>query len=334
MYKTGGLEVTPDESADVIRIDDIDYIVSDKFKALLRDSFVNWGTFLEIYKKSIPDSVLFDQVIKLLDVKETENLRDVMLPLVKKIYSLPAESHMASMLKQFMLYEPVSIALHAVFTTIKTHYESLVEKFIIARNRYITFNKLRDKPNDLDELIKYWADLNNQYDLDTSSLLLLFINPPKGLKSQLHFSVSGTPSKAIEAFKSAVKKFKYAGFCPKVPQERVAKLLEFPVTEVVAAIKSLDPSAKFPNYAKLEKIIEERLQTAPKKPVIEDKYTRESPPADIKDKIELVKWYVDEILSLRKSLLPYGKAYEEYYFNHAKILVELNDIIKAELNKG
>jgi hypothetical protein len=71
MYKTGGLETTPDTASDILRVDDIDYVVSNKFKTLLRDSFVNWGTFLEIYKKSIPDSVLFEQVVKLLDVEET-----------------------------------------------------------------------------------------------------------------------------------------------------------------------------------------------------------------------------------------------------------------------
>lgn len=330
MYKTGGLEITSDKS-DVLRVDGVDYIVSDKFKSLLRNSFVDWGTFLEIYNKTISDSVLFEQVVKLLDVKDTENLRDVMLPLVKKIYSLPAEAHMASMLKQFMLYEPVSIALHAVFTTIKIHYESLIEKFIIARNRYITFKNLKDKPNDINELLKYWTDLNNQYDLDTTSLILLFVSPPKGLKSQMHFKVHGAPSKIVETFKAALKKFKYPGFCPKVPQERLAGLISFPVVEAIAAIKSLDPDAKFPDYTNLEKIMKEKISTVSPKPIVKDTYTRSKPPADIKDKLELVKWYVEEILALRKSLLKYGKAYEEYYSNHAKILIELNDILRRAL---
>lgn len=331
MYKTGGLETTPDTASDILRVDDIDYVVSNKFKTLLRDSFVNWGTFLEIYKKSIPDSVLFEQVVKLLDVKETENLRDVMLPLVKKIYHLPAESHMACMLKQFMLYEPVSIALHAIYTTIKSHYEELIEKFINTRNKYITDHKLRDSLNNLEELTKYWADLNNQYDLDTSSLLLLFMNPPKGLKNQMHFKVKGAPSKPIEAFKNALKKFKYPGFCPKVPQERIAQLLNFPVVECTKAILSMDPNAKFPNYEKLEAAMSKLISSAPEPPAVKDTYTRNTPPKNLTEKIELVKWYVDEILALRKSLLPYGKAYEEYYFNHAKILLEVNELVKKEL---
>lgn len=331
MYKTGGLETTPDKPSDILRVDDVDYIVSDKFKTLLRDSFVDWGTFLDIYKKNISDSIMFEQVIKLLDVKETENLRDVMIPLVKKIYNLPAESHMSCMLKQFMLYEPVSIALHAVFTTIKLHYEYLIETFIKARNTYITTNKTKDKLNDLDTLMKFWADLNNQYDLDTSSLLLLFINPPKGLKNELHYKLKGTHEKTMESLKSAMKKFRYPGFCPKVPQERLAKLLEFPVIEITKAIKALDPDAKFPNYEFLEKTIRDKLSNVVAKPVVKDTYERKTPPKDL-GKIDLVRWYVDEILSLRKSLLPYGKAYEEYYSNHAKILTEINDIIKAEFN--
>lgn len=333
MYKTGGLEIAPDTESDILQVDGIDYVVSNKFKTLLRDSFVNWGTFLEIYKKSLPEGVLFEQVVKLLDVKDTENLRDMMVPLVKKIYHLPAEAHMACMLKQFMLYEPVSIALHAIFTTIRTHYEELVEQFIETRNKYIKEHKLKDKLNNLSELNKYWADVNNQHDLESSSLTLLFINPPKGLKNQINFKVKGAPSKPIETFRASLKKFKYPGFCPKVPQERIGQLLNFPIVELTIAIKSMDPDAKFPNYRKLEHDIQKLLAGVPQPPVIKDDIERKDPPKSLTEKIELIKWYVDEILALRKHLLPYGKAYEEYYFNHSKILLEINELIKKEFDK-
>jgi hypothetical protein len=329
MYKTGGLEVDASQPSEILQADNVDYVVSDKFKMMLRDSFIDWGTFLETYSANMSDSIMFDQVMKLLNVKDNENLRDVMLPLVKKIYHLPAESHMSCMLKQFMVYEPVSIAIHTVFTTIRRHYEELVERFLIARNRFITNENTRDKPNDIDSLNKYWADLNEQYELDTSSLTLLFLNPPKGLKSNVHYGVSGLK---FDALKAAIKKFKYPGFCPKVPHERLKALLQFPVNEFVDAIKRLDSGAKFPNYNNLEKQMTKLLSKAPKKPTVVDNYKRLSPDKSITEKIELVKWYVDEILNLRKTLLSYGKAYEEYYVAHAKTLLDVNEAIKEEFN--
>jgi hypothetical protein len=328
MYKTGGLEITDDESVKM-SVEGVDYIVSDKFKTMLRDSFIDWGTFLEIYHDNMNDSTMFEQIVKLLNIKDNGNLIDIMLPLIKKIYELPAKSHMASMLKQFMIYEPVSISMYALFTTIKNHYEDLVKRYLVARNRYIIDNSLDDPLNDIEELIKYWNDLNDQYNLESSSVVLLFINPPSGLESKLHISIKSVPETGN--LLNAIRKYRYAGFCPKVPHERLKSLLTFPIKEIVATIKKLDKGAIFPNYEKLEKMFADRLKSAPDKPVVPDEYKRQVPPTNI-DKLDLVKWYVDEILNLRKSLLKYGKDFENYYIAHARLLNELADMAKKELN--
>jgi hypothetical protein len=327
MYKTGGLEPSEDKP-ETLSIEGINYVVSDKFKTMLRDSFIDWGTFLEIYKANMNDSTMFDQIIKLLNVKDNENLRDTMLPLVKKIYQLPASAHMICMVKQFMIYEPVSMAAHALFTAIKKHFEEIVERYIAARNKYINLQDTKDKVNDINELVKYWSEMNISYNLDTSSVILLFINPPQGIKSELHIKIKGIPESSM--LKRAIKHFHYPGFCPKVPHKRLAGLLTFPVNEFIKTIKKIDPEAKFPNYTLLEKRTKEILHTLGDKPEIPDDYKRQQPPKDITEKIELIKWYVDEILNLRKSLLKYGREYEKYYANHAKILTDLTDIIKTE----
>jgi hypothetical protein len=328
MYRTGGLEPV-DHELKTMSVDGVEYIVSDKFKTMLRDSFIDWGTFLEVYHDNLTYANLFDQMVRLLNIKENENLRDVMVPLVKKIYHLPAKAHMACMLKQFMIYEPVSVAIHSLFTTIKIHYESVVDQFLLTRNRYILQHETKDALNDLEELKKYWEDLNLQYNLETSSIKLLFLNPPKGLKSKLNFNVSGM-EQHIAKLRDAVKHFKYAGFCPKVPYVRLKALLGFPINQFIAAIKAMDPAAKFPDYKSVEKLIAKAIVDMPAKPAVPDDVKRESPPPGLTDKLELGKWYINAILDLRKDLLKYGNAFEDYYSEQAKILININEIVKKE----
>ena len=328
MYKTGGLEPSTN-AAKVLEIDGIKYIVSEKFRTMLRDSFIDWGTFLEIYNNNLDYATMFDQMVKLLNIKENENLREFMIPLVKTIYHLPAQAHIICMLKQFMIYEPMSIAVHGLFTTIKLHYEYIVETFINVRNQYISTHNSTQKLNDLSMLKKYWEDMDLQYSLESSSIILLFLNPPEKLKSKIVFDVIGH-SDIISKLKNKVKKFHYLGFCPNVPNIRLNALLEFPVNEFITVIKTLDPDIKFPDYAKLELEVTTELKKMPSFPTIIDDIPRLEPPKELTDNIELAKWYIDAILDLRKNLLKYGTLYEEYYVTQAKIFISITDKIKKE----
>ncbi len=329
MYRTGGLEIN-DAHHKTMEVDGVNYVVSEKFRTMLRDSFIDWGTFLEVYHNNLNYTLMFDQMVKLLNIKENENLREFMIPLIKKIYHLPASAHMACMLKQFMIYEPVSVAIHSLFTTIKLHYEYIIEMFLQARNQYILERETKDKTNDIQDLKKYWEDMNQQYSLESSSTVLLFLNPPNGLKSKLNFNVAGK-EEVIAPLRDAVKKFHYLGFCPKVPQVRLKALLDFPVNEFVTAIKAFAPDSKFPNYSILESNIAQELKKMPELPQIPDNIARKDPPAALlNDKLALAKWYVDAILDLRKELISYGTLYEEYYVAQAKIFININDRIKKE----
>ena len=328
LYKTGGLE--PQDSGKTMSVDGVNYVVSDKLRMMLRDSFIDWGTFLEVYHDNLDYVTLFDQMIRLLNIKENENLRESLIPLIKNIYKLPADAHMACMLKQFMVYEPVSVAIHSLFTTIKLFFEHIVEQYIIARNRYIELNNTKDKLNDLDKLKSYWVSLDNQYNLESSSIILLFLNPPNGIKSNMHFTVKGVIS--TKTVKSKITKFKYPGFCPKVAHVRLRKLLEFPINEFIKAIKDLDNTIPFPDFKKIENIISTNIKNLPSIVHIKDEIKRETPPAELKtDNIELAKWYVNAILELRKDLMTYGTKYEEYYIEKARVFININDEIKKEL---
>lgn len=344
-YLIGGLE--PDGSErEKLNIDGTEYVLTDKFKTMLRDSFIDWGTFLEVYHDNLDYEIMFDQVSKLLNIKENENLRDVMLPLVKKIYYLPADAHIACLMKQFMIYEPMSIAIHSLFNTIKHHFEFIVEKFIMARNMYIEQHNLKVKINDWDKLINQWNDANVQYKLESSSIILLFLNPPKAMKSGIHYKIPGKES-LIDELKVEIEKFHYQGFCLNVPHQRLISLLKFPINTFVRVIRGLDPEAKFPNYDHIEKkLILDVLKNKPAKPVVTDTFPREQPPKELTDpikdkdsegahdaKLKLVQWYVTKTLELRKKMLQYGKQFEQYYIDTAKLINKINDIIKNELNK-
>ena len=172
--------------------------------------------------------------------------------------------------------------------------------------------------------------MDQQYELDSSSIILLFLNPPTGLKSKLNFNITGH-SDSVSKLKSAVKKFHYLGFCAKEPNKRLKELLSFPINEFIKVIRKLDKGAKFPEYAAIEKIIADMLTKMPEVPKIVDNIPREKVPLNLKDNLEIAKWYIDAILDLRKKLLQYGNMYEEYYTKQAKIFVEINDQVQKKL---
>ena len=326
-YKIGGLE--PSVTPTTIVLGGTTYVVSDKFKSMLRDNIIDWGTFLEIYHDNLNISTMFNQMVKLLNVKANENLRESMIPIVEKIYNLPAESHMSCMVKQFMMFEPVSIAIHELFNVFKHHYEDVFEKFLLLRNKYITDHSLKNDLNDIKQLYTDWDEAGAHY--NSSSIRLLFLNPPDNNKSGLNFNIDGLED-VITPLRNAVKAFHYLGFCPMVPHTRLAALLTFPINEFNAAIKRLDPKAKIPKYDEIEKKIKNYLTKVPKAPVITCTIKRDPIPSTITDKIEIAKWYIDKILDIRKALIKDGTKFEEYYIKHAKILHNITKIIEEGLS--
>ena len=326
-YKIGGLEPSENE-AKILTIGETNYVISDKFKSMLRDNFIDWGAFLDVYNKNLNITNMFDQMVKLLNVKANENLRDSMIPIVEKIYNLPAEAHLACMIKQFMIFEPVSSAIHELFTIIKLHYEHTFENFLLVRNVYITNKKLPNALNNIEELNEHWDRFGVHY--DSSSIKLLFLNPPDNLPSGLNFNVNGLDS-VIKPLRIAVKKFKYLGICPKVPHERMNALLTFPVNEFNIAIAKMDPTAKFPDYKSIENNVRIILKDIPKSPKVIDNIKRKKISPQITDKIDIAKWYIDNILDIRKQLINYGAQFEEYYAEHAKIIVSISNLLKKEL---
>lgn len=378
---TGGLRDARDPKLEIVRIDDTNYVFNDKFKTMLRDNILDWSYFLEVYHDNIDNALLFDEIVKLLNVKDARNddLRASMLPLVKQIYDLPPEAHVICMMKQYEIYEPISIAIHNLFNILKHHFENIIRVFIDERNKFLTENKhFTGKLNpSLDALLEEWQSINTLHELDSSSVALLFLNWPKKLVNveqtadntvqfALKFNAkakqiarnntrNNTPDAdqnadesadqntvlhAAEQLERAVSKFKYQGFCARVPRERLVALLTFPLNEFVLAINTMNPEIKFPNYKRIERLIEDEIvikSASVKKPsaAINDvKIEREKFNKNIMQgsDTDAIKWHITKILEYRRDLLPIGKKYEEYYIAVARIVNSIANILQSELH--
>jgi hypothetical protein len=378
MYATGGLEPTDEDGEEILEINNVNYVVNDKFKALLRNNIIDWGTFLEIYNNTYEYCDLVDQATKILDISndknQNQNVKDNILPILEKLYDAPPEHQIMCMMKQYFTYAPMSYAILDCFNMFKNHFENIVELFIETRNKYIKKNKLDAKTNSWDKLIKYWDNKNAAYDLNTSSLILLFINPPAPLESKIKYDLNNKAyeannkaydlnnkayeanetNKAYEAnetnkannascsdlinkLKNDISNFYYPGFCPKVPHIRLNNLLTFPLDSFIDTIKAFDKNIKFPDYNKIKTLINNILKDISKKPEIKIDLLKKTPPEtspETQDKTQLIKWYITEILENRKKLLTYGEAYENYYTQIAKKIIKITEEAKKILQNN
>lgn len=341
-YKLGGLEKTADDKVrDSVKIDGVEYIVSDRFKSSLRDSIIDWVEYKKFYEKTQNDERLFEHILKLMNVPDIKKLQEEFstanlfkketLSILKKIYNLPLENHLVCLSSQYFLREPMSYAIQFVFLIIKRHFEDIVELFADCRSRYVESAETKNKVQDFEKLLQHWVDTNEQQGYDTSSVILFFLNPPENSVNEiLEIEVEGIPE--TKALAEAIKNFKYPGFCPKVPKERLDKLLEFPIEEFVAAISKLGCDEVLPNYAEIETKINEILEKnkISKPEFKEENYRRAAIPTQLKG-VALITWYTDAILEMRKKLVPYAKKIEDYYTSQAKTFNEIGQYISRTM---
>lgn len=166
-------------------IDSVNYLVTGRTKRALDSVLVNWEVFQEVYKNEELNNTLFNQILEMIHMNPDHvPIQETTLEMVKKIHALPDKSHIVSMFQQFMVYEPLSIAIYGVFLIYKTHFENQIRLYVDVRNNWITknFAGIATNPagiaNDLQSLLVTWSDLCIQHSIDTSSLILYFVNPP------------------------------------------------------------------------------------------------------------------------------------------------------------
>lgn len=165
-----------------IKLNDTTYMIGDKLTTTLRQTYINWNAFLEIYHDSIDDDNLFQQVVNMFNLNTTEKLKPHITKVLHKIYHLSSLHHISCMIKQFVIKEPISMAIYNIFKIFKQYFESLVMKFLIERNQYIQRYNLQIEGkvqlNQIEYLQDKWNSLNDEHSYDTSSHILYFISHP------------------------------------------------------------------------------------------------------------------------------------------------------------
>jgi hypothetical protein len=385
-----------DSEVNTIELGGINFAVGNRFNYRLYDSIADWSAFLEVYNKNIDNNLLFDEAVRVLGVREVnESMREALLPLVETVYYLPDHAHVSGVMKQYMLYEPISIAVYNLFMILKAHFEDVVAWYAAARNEFIEVNHIDAAVMNWPILVEYWENLNVQNNHSSSSPILFYLNPPKdeviarGDLVQYGFgaplmeqknnasnhtehvgdsSSSGSSASlllgtktggnnkpnrdkrvdlALRELYKAVKQFHYAGFCPKVPYQRLSALLIFPLDKFIAAIKLLKPDRTLPNYNEMEKKVAEILSTHKEENPIKmlekrthtDSERAKLPKAQIEEnainpgdaELEKIKWYVNRIMDLRKELSPYCNKIEQYYIRQAGVIKEVYEYLQKEL---
>jgi hypothetical protein len=125
----------------------------------------------------------------------------------------------------------------------------------------VIFTKLLEKMGTrMPPLIREWAEVDKKYDVQSSSLLLLFANLPNkpsdlpNLRDEkmpwpkvsrpvyrmqqtpdMVLDGAPVPGKKVAAFAEAMKPWHYIGFCPRAPFERINRLFMFPLSELLEA---------------------------------------------------------------------------------------------------
>ncbi len=300
-----------------------------KLEMMIQDNLSDWSTFLRIYGENVSNDDLLDQICKLFLIKKETKLN--INSHLKSLYEADDKTHMVLMNKQFMLQEPVSTVLFDIYTLFKFIFELLIEKFVKTRNEYLDRNNIKGvKRNDWSKLLEMWVEQYKLYDLSSSSIILLFLNPPLG-KSGIHYKIPGKED-IVEKLRDAIYKYHYPGFCTKVPHQRLTQLVcEFPWELIMVCIKQMDDSASLPDIGLAIDIICKGLEDlSPLKWSIDEKsIPREINPYPENDS-RSTKWYVESILNLRQKLKKNTKVIENYHIETAKKLTEVyNEVYKA-----
>jgi hypothetical protein len=330
------IEGGKDEEKKTTKIGKKKYVIGEHFRGRFNDTLADWNAFLTTYNERIKDNILFDEAVNLLGLNDNQTIRENILDAVKYVYGFTDRDHVAVMSKQYSVHEPLAYSIFNIFNLIKSHYEKIVREFLEARNAYIDKNKLNaaDK-NDWNYLIDLWGDLEVKHGIETSSLVLYYLNPPQGVDNQIKINISADEKikKQIEKLKKAISKFKYLGYCRKVPYTRLIKLLEFPLDVFIDTIKLLNPKYKPFDYSLLEKAIGTILKSSRlKNPLkeLKNNIPRENPPKDY-NMIALIQWYIQKILELRSKLVPVGRKLEIYYGDLAKTIDDIYKMLRKHL---
>jgi len=279
----------------------------------IRQKIIYWKTYQEYHKANIStgqidEKLFYEEVKKLLNLVPDDDIPS----LLEKIYTLPDREHVLQINRECLAYEPVSSAIRKLFMLLKQHYETTITYFIQTQNE-----KTR-VINVLDDLYEEWKTIDKEKALESSSLLLLFMNPPFRTDSVV---VLDLDNPKINDFNDKLFDFHYLGFCPKVPLIRLEALLKFPIFELVDAIQSMDATYEPVDYDKLYDAVKDIPAIEP--PSKAESSKRSDVPEDLIG-INKTIWLVGAILDTRFALLPECEKFIQYYIDTSTKISEIS----------
>lgn len=336
----GGLEEEP-QANEEIKIDGLTYVAGQRFRAAIRGALLDWRAFID-YQPNATEDELFQQVAEQLNIKSAA--KEHMLPLLEQIYQMTDVQHVTCMMRQYRVIEPFSTAVFGLYGCVKRHMEYLIRQYYEARAAFLRGKKnLAEDDGQIEfptTMAVEWstieeraAEINEQHQLDSSSPILLLINPPESLPRIIDFIIHTTDAVILEksrALQAAINQFHYQGFCPKRPIARLVALSDFPMGALVDILLYINPKIKLPDYDQLITIINRRNTL--ERPMHEQEIKRHKCPAGLDDKAQVI-WYVDEIMRIRKELVPLGQQYEKYYIRAARDVIDRQEKICAALDE-
>lgn len=325
-----------------LELSGLTHVVGERFKSELRKAFIDWEAFVDAHQTNMTTDLLFDQVAQQLNIKG--DAKDYMLELVARVYEMSEAEHIMCMMRQYRVMEPFSTALFGLFSLLAQHIEHTISAYYEARIEFLRGKKYEAIDDGTlefpmqsevpwEQVAQRATELDEQYSLESSSAVLLLINPPDTVPRLFDFLIPAEFSAAHAqslALQKAVDAFHYEGFCPKRPVTRIRALLNFPLGELCGALLKINPAANLPDYERIAKLLAEH--SMPKKPEIKEMAAREKPPAGLADNAAVI-WYVEHIMQVRKGLSAAAQEYERYYIAAASDIIKITAQIKEILEE-
>jgi hypothetical protein len=259
-------------------------VVGDTIKSFVKNIIIDWDSFKNTYyvNKLLENKYynkLLETMNNLFPLPFSTNNDTDMLYMIYTIYTSPSHKICNSIEKHVNLLDPFKKTMKYLFMIWKLYIEKLIELFVNLREKFISMNdlsknistpnKLEYVRNDFNKLVNKWSDIDEENNIDTSSVILFFNFPPKSINLEktipkIHWNIKNPKDevketsplinstvvaaldKKINKFLNAIKKseFEYLGFCPHIVIKRFKVLLLFPTGDLLDIISDLNQILK------------------------------------------------------------------------------------------
>lgn len=270
----------------------IKIIVGENIESLLKTRKFEWET----YETNNNSTFLIKTVNEIFNFPEYIDKEDDIILILDDLFEKSPVEILNALIRSFIIYEPLNYAYKNLFWKIKEFIENLI----------ILSYPEKEIKKKLLEWEKYVLDT----DTDTSSVILWAL-----YNKQSPFY--------RENFKYSRSKFKYIGYCPYEPAERICALLQFPLDDYEKYVEEKIKLVKF--HSKIDRILSiEELCDNKLSDELSNKsnfnYHMISKTEDNSTNTDIIKKYVEQWLELAEKMKPFLKEKEKEYIFLARTL--------------